>query len=337
MLWPERGFRMYPDSNYSSDYYGPLAVRYLWYLDRLDQVPNISGNLRKAALEGVAMADSAAKAYRMERIPQRLTSMEEAYAAAVNGGDAAEIKAIIESRVDLTQDQARVRNKTHMVADRALLAYTAATLLTLGEWKTGIEIANQVTRQFNEQGRMYSTVDSVAAIVLIIQLMTSRIITGAGRVRVNGREMSSTEAAALSDQVETIEVLEGVVPIEVTCIREEDWNRSASVFPVKIGFRDEQDRLKREFRMGERAELLVTLPDGYQLGDLLHVNLPASLSWIRGGGKVKRFTLDFEGRDELRVPLVVTSAINNQQHFAVCVRNMFEEERTASPGLLTVS
>ncbi|MCP4040340.1 MAG: hypothetical protein GY731_00080, partial [Gammaproteobacteria bacterium] len=141
MLWPGKGFRMYPDSNYSSDYYGPLAVRYLWYLERLDRVPNISVNLRKVALEGVTMADNAAKSYRMERIPQRLTSMEEAYAAAVNGGDAAEIKAIIESRVDLSQDQARVRNKTHMVADRALLAYTAATLLTLGEWKTGIEIA----------------------------------------------------------------------------------------------------------------------------------------------------------------------------------------------------
>jgi len=32
----------------------------------------------------------------------------------------------------------------------------------------------------------------------------------------------------------------------------------------------------------------------------------------------------------------VTSKIEGQQHFALCVRNMFEEERVTNPGLLTV-
>jgi hypothetical protein len=35
--------------------------------------------------------------------------------------------------------------------------------------------------------------------------------------------------------------------------------------------------------------------------------------------------------------VVVTSEILGKQHFAVCVRNVFEEERAANPGLLTVS
>ena len=60
------------------------------------------------------------------------------------------------------------------------------------------------------------------------------------------------------------------------------------------------------------------------------------MSWIQGGGKVKQFSMDFEGRDELRIPLIVTSKIEGQQHFALCVRNMFEEERVTNPGLLTV-
>ena len=47
--------------------------------------------------------------------------------------------------------------------------------------------------------------------------------------------------------------------------------------------------------------------------------------------------MDFEGRDELRIPLIVTSKIESEQHFALCVRNMFEEERVTMPGLLTVS
>ena len=54
------------------------------------------------------------------------------------------------------------------------------------------------------------------------------------------------------------------------------------------------------------------------------------------GGKIKQFTLDFEGRDELRIPLIVTSKIERQQHFALCVRNMFQEERVTMPVLLTV-
>ena len=127
-----------------------------------------------------------------------------------------------------------------------------------------------------------------------------------------------------------------VVRIEISRIHEEDWNRFEVGFPVRIGFRDANDKRKKRFRMGERAELVVTLPDGYQVGDLAHVSLPACLSWIRGGGKVKQFTMDFEGRDELRIPVIVTSKIEGQQHFAVCVRNMFEEERVTTPGLLTV-
>ena len=69
----------------------------------------------------------------------------------------------------------------------------------------------------------------------------------------------------------------------------------------------------------------------------VHVDLPACLSWLRGGGLVKRFTVDFVGRDEVHIPLAVTGAAPGGQHFAVCVRNMFEEERRANPGLVRVA
>ncbi len=78
----------------------------------------------------------------------------------------------------------------HAVAQRAELAYAAASFLALGQLTLGIRIANQVTRQLNEQGRLYSTVDSVAAIVLMIQLRTVQLASGDGRIRVNGKEMS---------------------------------------------------------------------------------------------------------------------------------------------------
>ena len=197
-------------------------------------------------------------------------------------------------------------------------------------------ITREVTRQLNEQGRLYSTVDSVAAIAMMAALIRSGIASGTGRVKANGSEMDAAAAVSLADQVESVEVLEGCVPVEVTRIHEEDWSRYAGAFPIKVGFRGDGGGKVSRFRMGDRVDLKVELPKGYQAGDLLHVALPAAMSLIAGGARVKRFSLDFEGRSELSVPLVVTSGLQGKQRFAVCVRNMFEEERAASPGLLEI-
>lgn len=58
---------------------------------------------------------------------------------------------------------------------------------------------------------------------------------------------------------------------------------------------------------------------------------------------MKRFSVDFQGRDEVRIPLAATGITVSREgkeapaHFAVCVRNMFEEERGGNPGALTVT
>lgn len=262
--------------------------------------------------------------------------MEEAYAGATDGGDRQAILGFIDEAVDFAGAAPRPKRSTHRVAGRSLLAYAGAALFALGELDRGVRVANCVTRQFNDQGALYSTVDSVGAIALMIQLRVSGVVSGEGRVRVNGEEMTTVEAAKLADQVESVEVLDGVAAVEVTRVHEEDWDAFSAAFPLKVGFRDKRNKRVKRFKMGDRADLVVTLPDGYKAGDLAHVALPAGMAWIKGGGKVKRFTLDFEGQDELRVPLIVTSKIEGKQHFAVCVRNMFEEERATSPGLLAV-
>jgi hypothetical protein len=91
------------------------------------------------------------------------------------------------------------------------------------------------------------------------------------------------------------------------------------------------------------VSLRVRLESGYKDGDLVWVCLPDALSRILGGGQVKRFSVDFEGRDEVVISLAATSVTVDRQggigpqRFAVCVRNMFEEERTGNPGLLDVT
>ncbi len=286
--------------------------------------------------EGLSLANQAAEAHRLERVPKRIGCIEDAYAAAANGGDRDQIRGCLEHLIVFGKE-ARLRESNHSVADRATLAYAAACLVAMGDLGRGVLVANEVTRQFNDQGALYSTVDSVAAIALMIQLRVAGVFASEGRVRVNGKEVTTAEAAELGGQVESVEVLDGVAAVEVTTVREENWAEFVNAFPVRIGFRDSEGNKVRQFKQGDRTELFVGLPEGYQPGDIVHVSLPACLSWIKGGGKVKRFTLDFEGKDELQVPLVVTSPIKGKQRFAVCVRNMFREERATIPGLLAVS
>ena len=335
MLRPGHGFAMYPEDGGVVDHYSRAAVRYLWSLDRLDAVPGISPHLRRAAKQGLDLADKAAAGHDMQRVPEIILSAADAYAAAAAGKHSAADR-YFGDILDFSGDEVSVKGGSGRVDGRAVLAYSSASFIAMGQFEKGARLANQVTRQLNDQGRLYSTLDSVAAIVLMIELRTSRLISGQGRLRVNGKEVTVLEATSLSDQVESIEVLDGVAAVEITRIHEDDWTRFETGFPLRVGFRDAKNKKKDRFHRGERVELVVTLRDGYRAGDLAHVSLPACLSWIRGGGKVKRLTIDFEGRDELRIPLIVTSKIEAEQHFALCVRNMFEEERVTNPGLLSV-
>jgi hypothetical protein len=287
-------------------------------------------------------------------------------------------------------------------------------LIALKDWQRGLRLANQVTRQFNAQGALYSTVDSVAAIALLQQLKLANVAMGTGQVRVNSKAMTLEEGLTLTEPVTSVEVIEGVAAVEVTYPHTEDWDSFGQPFPITVDFREEgfmqpsptkvkflgddndvellenvevyiayeafdkaeewlrealaahpnsrtyrsklaevltaagkpvhfeppppqTGKKKKRFALGNRLTLHITLPQGYRLGDLAHIVLPPCLSAIEGGAKVKRFTLDFAGRNELQIPLLVTSKLQGTQHFAICVRNMFEEERASSTGLLTVT
>jgi len=336
MIWEGRGFRMYPSSAHVNDYYSRLAVLYLWKLMEFNKIPSISNRLRMAVEQGLSLANKVATAHRMTRIPKQIQTIEDAYVFVSAKKDRRAVLQFIEKYIDFSRKEATLKNAQQAVANRKFLAYAAACLIAFGDLRRGIRIANQVTRQINEDGRLYSTVDSVAAIALMTQLNISGITANKALLRVNEKEMTISSASELEEPIESIEVIDGVVAVEATCLHEEDWNQYAYKFPVKIGFRDKYNNKMTHFKSGARTDLVVSLPDGYRAGDLMHVALPASLSWIQGGGKVKQFSLDFEGKNELRIPLVVTSDIEGTQHFAVSVRNMFEEERATSPGLLTI-
>ncbi len=333
MIRPGLGFTMYPDSNYISEYYSTLAVRYLWELN-LDEIPDISKQLTEAVCQAYSMADEAAKAHKM-RIPDKIQRIEDAYIFVKTGKKYEQAMQLIDSLIDFSGDNIQLKQAQHAVSERSTLAYAAACLIAIGYFGQGIKLANQVTRQFNEQGRLYSTVDSVAAIALMIQLIKSRLIKNT-RLRVNGNEITVNEAVEIKEEIKSIKVLEGVAAVEVTQVHEENWDDFTNKFPVEVSLRNSKNQEIKQVQAGKRLDLVIFLPNGYQAGDLVHIALPACLAWIQGGGKVKIFSLDFEAKNKLRIPLLVTSKVEEPQHFAVCVRNMFEEERASNPGLLTV-
>jgi hypothetical protein len=87
------------------------------------------------------------------------------------------------------------------VAFRSDAAYTAATLFRGGnpaDIPRALELANRIVADLSEEGRLYSTVDSVAAIALLAEMQAARIVGGAGRVTSTGiRRSASPRISAL--------------------------------------------------------------------------------------------------------------------------------------------
>ena len=335
-----RGFKMYPGSSDSPDsYWGPRAAT---YLQQLALAPR-DGELGRAAAQALEMAADACDAYRIAWPPPRPQSCHDAYALARFGQGAGAVAAAVsavKARLGDRRQPASPAGLPGIVGLRSEAAYAAACLLRAGPAELGgaLALANVVVRDLGSTGRLYSTVDSTAAIALMTELRAAGVVSegGAGAVKVNGRQMPLAEAVQLVEPVEEVEAVDGVAAVEVTRITEERWEDYAAGVSLRVAL-ERDGKPRRTFRPGDAMDLHVTIEGGYKAGDLLWVCLPDSLSRVLGGGQVKRFSVDFEQRNELRVPLAATGVTpRGKQHFAVCLRNMFEEERAGNPGLLDV-
>ncbi|KOR33144.1 hypothetical protein TI05_02835 [Achromatium sp. WMS3] len=331
-----RGFNMYPDQNYVNNYYSTYTVRYLWRLQPLVDLPDLSANLRQTIQNGIDMADQAAKAHNLQRIPKHITSIEDAYTLATLQQRPKEVRQFLDSLLETRDSKIHLRKSVNLVVDRVTMAYAAACLIIFKDWSRGLYLANQVTKQFNAQGMLYSTVDSIAALAMLQQLKLANIAANTGQIKVNAKVMTLQEALTLKETINSVEVIEGIATVQATYPHIEDWDSFGQSFPITVKFIATNTK-KDRFSLGNRLTLQISLPQGYQVGDIAHIVLPPCLSAIQGGAKVKQFSLDFAGQDSLQISVLVTSKLQGSQHFAICVRNMFEEERASSTGLLAVT
>lgn len=368
-----QGFKGYPEMPNTPDMYvGPRASKYLWnvaFLKNSNQPMSkaLSDNIEKALM----MARDTAKAYKYDWPPKNISSCEDAYAVmrftgigtdgtvGSNGneeGDSEEKAKAVQKAVDYVRSKVTAKGVKEFIAShgwhpvfgrqvlaRTEAAYAAACLLRGGSGKDkslAIELSNLVIGALNEQKMLYSTVDSVAAIALMSELENAKV-TGGGIVEIDGEKMSVKEALEQKLDFKTLKVVEGVASVEVAKEIMEDWSKFSANVPMRLSLQKDGQPAK-SFTSGDSVDLHVVLEDGYKDGDLLWVCLPDALSRIVGGGQVKLFSIDFKGKSEVRISLAATGITTGadgtgSQKYAVCVRNMFNEERAGSPGMLEVT
>lgn len=273
-----QGFRTYPESTAVRDtHWGPKAARYLWVLNSLQAAPQLAAEVAA----GIRMAEDASWAYGMTWPPQAIRSHQDAYWALRYQPQNQEARAFLSRQAEGAS-----------VAGRVEKAYQAAALVLSGQdLKRALELANQVTSAFNQDGRLYSTADSVAAIALLMTL------------KQRGLGQSPAQADLSEDEVK---VHDGVCIVEVTRLVETGWAGLATRVPLSVSLEGVAGTTWR-CQPGDSLDLVVKLEEGYVSGDLLWICLPESLSRVVGGGQIKLFSVDFQGKPEVRVPLAVTS------------------------------
>ncbi len=343
-----RGFKTYPEvADQPNPHYGPMAARYLWNLELLRTTSggDFSPALARAVEQGIEMAQDTTRAYNLTWPPKQINSAADAYHAVRYGEDGDHKKAIEFAKKQTAKQNEQVYDPYfgRNVHARMENAYAAAALLHAGgpeSLKTAINLANAVVGQFNEQGRLYSTADSVAAIALMSELKAAGVTGGSGNVELNERSFKLADAIASTEEIKTVKVLDGVAMVAVDRIVEEDWSNYGSDIEMTVKL-NKNGRHQSNLVAGDSVDLTVKLDSGYKDGDLLWVCLPDALSRVVGGGQVKLFSIDFVGKDEVTIPLAATGitggAGKKSQSMAVCVRNMFIEERAGSPGLIAIS
>ncbi|MCA9792414.1 MAG: hypothetical protein KC910_11485 [Candidatus Eremiobacteraeota bacterium] len=305
---PGKGFALYPKGEHPDTRWGPQAALYLRQLAMLE-APELAG----LVAEAVAMADDALAAYGTCWPPPG-TDPQSAYLQARFGPSTLEALSAARNGFAHTWPGA--------VGKRLETAYRAAILLRLGsasDRTSAMKMAAEVLAQLDEQGRLYSTCDSVAALALMSEMGNQ---AGRGTCRLLGEP----------DNPDRIEVTEGDVLVEVTSKFERDWSELSGKICVQARLSSPRPKV------GESLSLELVLPGGYVAGDLVDICLPDCLARISGGGQVRAFSVDLEGRARVSIPV---SAVNptggREQRLMMCLRNMFEEERIGLPEPMLVA
>lgn len=341
-MWiPEVGFRTYPHQNHSP-YWGHRATENLLKISLFSGDWIKEPRIQEVYSEVQELAEFAAQAYRIQWPPMRPSSMWEAYAIACNNnGNSREAVMFADHR--LKKDSCDLS-----ACDRHDRCLAAAILLKAGSLSqivSALKIAGQMLSKLTSEGRFYSTIESVGGMFLLQELGQKKWAGDSARFLVNGKECSLAEVKTESLEIESLSSLTDSLPVKLSTITESDWTEDFESVPVEVSFWNGNKQVSK-LQVGDRVEMKVSIncdgSDSYKMGDFFWIALPPCLSWLKSGGLVKQFSFDLEGENSSKIPIVATEATKgpgNQtsaQHFCVCLRNMYDENRLGSPGPIPV-
>lgn len=212
-------------------------------------------------------------------------------------------------------------------------AYAAACLLRSGRLDAGVEVANVVAKAMAPaMGGFHGTNDLLAYLVMVLALSEAGVVPSAGgTVVIDGEKMKVVDAVKYGGGSK-IEAVDNAVAIRINRLKKIRLDEENPAVPIEVKLVGDSSKAVKAGRM---ARLVVRNVGGYKAGDVVVVRLPQCLSRMIGGGKQKKFQVDFEGKDEVSIDLVAHDVA--KQKMAVVVRNMYDASRIGSAGLINVS
>jgi MshEN domain len=305
MFLPGRGLALYPGGTDPCDYWGSIAARYLCQLELMRRHPK-EPDFSDIIEQGIEIGHQAAKAHGVNWPPTERRTADECYLEMRFGES--DGRELVAKALRGFPDEGWGR-----VGERIRGSYRSAILLRGREHlPVALELANEVFQDIGASGGLYSTADSIACMALLDEV-GSFLSAGQGAAKLEGDP----------DGPQSIEVTEGNVLVEVTRTFLEDWSELTSSTSLQVD-------LPERAVAGQRVSMTIGIPDGYQNGDLVWVCLPKGLAQLSGGGQVRRFSVDFEGKSRITIELVALApTLPEGETLLVCLRNMFIEERVA--------
>jgi hypothetical protein len=344
-----RGFKGWPNYPEEVFCFSPGATLNLLQMEMLSDLP-LDRALKAAVDDCLVMARDAAKAHRIDTAPADPKSAREAYGRFGKFlDDRQRMASFIRERIEpwekemlaiLKFDLPALTTETYHRTPamiRAETAFGAATLIELGgpALVDGLRLANTVMAAVQENGSLYSTLDSVAAITLLTAMQRAGVGPGGDAACTLNGQPATVADALKAASVQSLRAHDAPIQVEVQRVVEEDYTAINQGVDARVTLERQGKPLGSSPRLctGDAVDLVIDLKSGYEAGDLVHVFLPDALSWVQGGGQVKRFSLDLQGKTRLSIPLAATGLTLNAagdpapQRFAVCVRNMYDERR----------
>jgi DNA-binding transcriptional MerR regulator len=318
-----KGFQSYPDGSIYPDWSRATAKRLALAPDMVASSAGMTDDVRRALK---SLSDMANNVLAVHGKGDQGLPMESAYYGR-RAVAASEARAATEKL-----GQGVLRDCAAM----SEACFAAACLVRDNDLAAGIPAANAVCKAIGRtmSGAMHGTCEILAYLHMILELQRRDVVRGAKgtSVTVDGKKLP-IEKAVIEEVSSRVLAHAAPVAIRIQRLQSINLDEYKTDVPMTVSLLGKNGEPK--ITTGNLARLRVKV-QGCKNGDVLCLYLPQCMSYMIGGAKAKKVQLDFAGKDEIEVDLVVHETTSRPQKWGTLVRNMYDGNRIGSPGMLSV-